>query len=58
VNYFFNHKGEIFKTEGTYNFLDYPLDNINSDQDIKIGALDFETFGNEGIGIQNVYAGG
>ena len=58
VNYFFNHKGEIFKTEGTYNFIDYPEDNINSEQDIKIGALDFETFGNEGIGIQNVYAGG
>ena len=58
VKYFFNHKNSIFKTEATYNFLDYPEDIISNDQDFKIGALDFETFGNEGIGIQNVYAAG
>ena len=57
-NYFFNKKGEIFKTEASYNFLDYPMDNIHDELDIKIGAIDFETFGNEGIGIQQVYAAG
>jgi len=46
------------KTEASYNFLDYPVDKIQSEQDNKIGSIDFETFGNEGIGVQNVYAGG
>ena len=58
VKYFFNQNGTLFKTESSYNFLDYPVDNINSDLDDKIGAIDFETFGVEGIGIQNVYAAG
>ena len=58
INYFFNHLGEIFKTEGSYNFLDYPMDNKNDEQDFKIGAIDFETFGDEGMGYQNVYAAG
>ena len=58
VKYFFNQNGTLFKTESSYNFLDYPVDNINSDLDEKIGSIDFETFGEEGIGIQNVYAAG
>ena len=58
VKFFYNQNGEIFKTEGTYNFLDYPVDNIHDELDEKIGTIDFETYGNEGIGIQNVYAGG
>ena len=58
VKYFFNQNGTLFKTESSYNFLDYPVDNIHSDLDEKIGSIDFETFGEEGIGIQNVYAAG
>ena len=58
VKYYFNNYGKIFKSEGSYNFLDYPLDNIHDELDDKIGAIDFETFGNEGIGIQQVYAAG
>jgi len=34
------------------------LDTIHDEQDYKIGSIDFETFGNEGLGIQNVYAAG
>jgi len=34
------------------------VDNIQDELDEKIGTIDFETYGNEGIGIQNVYAGG
>jgi len=34
------------------------MDNKNDDQNFKIGAIDFETFGDEGMGIQNVYAAG
>jgi len=34
------------------------MDNIHDELDIKIGAIDFETYGNEGIGIQQVYAAG
>ena len=58
INYYFNHQGSIFKTEATYNFLDYPDDNIHSELDTNIGTIDFETFGEEGMGLQNVYAGG
>ena len=55
---FFNHNGEIFKTEATYNYIDYPVDIRNEDQNFKIGAIDFETFGDDGMGLQNVYAAG
>ena len=58
ISYFFNHYGDIFKSEASYNFLDFPEDNRKEDQNFKFGAIDFETFGNEGIGIQNVYAAG
>ena len=58
INYFFNNNGYIFKIEASYNFLDYPEDKKINIQDTKIGSIDFETYGNEGIGIQNVYAGG
>jgi len=34
------------------------MDNKNDEQDFKIGAIDFETFGDEGMGYQNVYAAG
>jgi len=34
------------------------MDNIHDELDEKIGSIDFETFGNEGMGIQQVYAAG
>jgi len=34
------------------------MDIIHDELDEKIGSIDFETFGNEGIGIQQVYAAG
>jgi hypothetical protein len=55
---FFNESGNILKIEGLYNFPDFPGYNIEYYYFDKIGAIDFETFGIEGFGNQEVYAGG
>lgn len=55
---YFNEDGGVIKTEGEYNFPNFPVTNIDFKSNLKLGALDFETFGENGLGNQSVYAGG
>lgn len=55
---YFNKNGDILKIECKYNFPDFPKYNTEYYYFDKIGAIDFETFGLEGLGNQEVYAGG
>ena len=54
----FNADGKVEYTEGEYYFPDYPVTDLDFELDEKLGAIDFETFGENGYGNQSVYAGG
>lgn len=41
-----------------YVFLNCCAADLDFEQDTKMGAIDFETYGVNGYGTQNVYAGG
>lgn len=63
INYFYEFDGSncsasIVKMEGEYYCHNYPVANMEYYYDEKIGAIDFETYGSERFGNQNVYAGG
>jgi len=48
----------VYKIEGEYHSLDFPVNDLEYNYNNKIGTLDFETYGENGIGNQEVYAGG
>lgn len=55
---YYDNKDNIYLVEGEYSAPDFPVNSIDFLYDDKIGTIDFETFGKEGVGNQEVYAGG
>ena len=55
---YYTNDYKLIKYEGKYNFLNFTVTDTDFDQNEKIGALDFESYGVDGLGNQNVYAGG
>jgi len=58
IKIYFNKLNNISKIEGEYSFPDFPITNIDMEYNDKIGWLDFETYGENGLGNKSVYAGG
>ncbi len=60
MKYYFNDQKTpaIYLTEGEYKSANFPITNLDYKYNDKIGALDFETYGIDGTGNQDVYAGG
>ncbi len=58
IKIYFNKENNIYKIEGEYNYPDFPISKIDMEYNDKIGCLDFETYGENGLGNQSVYAGG
>ena len=58
LKFYFNKKGDSIKMEGSYKYPMFPVNDIEYTYNDKIGSFDLETYGDEGIGNQEVYAGG
>jgi len=58
IKIYFNKLNNIYKIEGEYTFPDFPVTDMEFYYNDKIGCLDFETYGDNGLGNQSVYAGG
>ena len=58
IKTYFDHNGNVLYVEGEYLFANYPVSDLDFEYNGKIGAIDFETFGQGGLGSQSVYAGG
>lgn len=58
IKIYFNKLNNISKIEGEYTFPDFPITDQDYYYNDKIGCLDFETYGDNGLGNQSVYAGG
>lgn len=54
VKKYFNREGKLDYSDGEYYFPDYPVTDLEFELDSKVGAIDFETFGDNGLGNQNV----
>ena len=55
---YFNNEGNIYNIEGEFNSPHFPINDSEYNYNNKIGTIDFETFGENGLGNQQVYAGG